>query len=525
MNKHATSRSILNARATAATGVVFTDGNLAARMVTTALFYRLQTDFPNFTRQEFSSLTAGQPAVARTEALVDKLERYQFLDPAVGHGVFISAYHRLLEEILPAPVTDCKNLIRAVDLDSRKIADCRSTLDFSPHLIQGDFLSTDLEPADIIVANPPYIRQELLAARYKKQIVQTARDDWPELKIPARADLYVHFLLHAASLLNHGGVLVFVIPNGWLDNDYGAPLRELFRRELQLLEISEASHRRDFQVEVNTVVLTASRRKPEAKHKIIIRSGDQTESVAQSTLASTDLGWYGSFFRCPVWLRRAMAANENLVPLNAVVAIKTGIITGNNRKYYSERSGSGKLQAIRTPREIRAISFVEADARFWIKPDADQFSLRRAPLLWPDLRGGRHFVVWNRDGLPFEHTFYGLEPHDSGQVEALALILNSSWVWLMVEIFGRKNLGGGAIRLVKSDLSRLPVPRMNVDFSGLGNGILRRPIENWRTELGKSDRQELDRAVFDHLGMGDFMEDCRELLAELIIQREEKSKS
>lgn len=73
---------------------------------------------------------------------------------------------------------------------------------------------------DIIVANPPYVRQELI------------RDQKPILKkrFPAIysgvADLYVYFYARAHELLRPGGVAAFISSNKWLRAGYGESLRQ-----------------------------------------------------------------------------------------------------------------------------------------------------------------------------------------------------------------------------------------------------------------------------------------------------------
>lgn len=74
---------------------------------------------------------------------------------------------------------------------------------------------------DVVVANPPYVRQELI------------RDQKPRLKrvygslYSGTADLYVYFYYRALQLLGSGGMLVFISSNKWFRAAYGAKLRDL----------------------------------------------------------------------------------------------------------------------------------------------------------------------------------------------------------------------------------------------------------------------------------------------------------
>lgn len=72
---------------------------------------------------------------------------------------------------------------------------------------------------DIVLANPPYVRQELI------------KDQKPAFKrvygnlYTGTADLYVYFYLRALQLLKPGGMLAFISSNKWLRAGYGEKLR------------------------------------------------------------------------------------------------------------------------------------------------------------------------------------------------------------------------------------------------------------------------------------------------------------
>ena len=74
---------------------------------------------------------------------------------------------------------------------------------------------------DIVVANPPYVRQELLDSAYKA----TLKKRYPEV-YTGTADLYVYFYARALHLLRQGGVASFITSNKWLRAGYGEGLRK-----------------------------------------------------------------------------------------------------------------------------------------------------------------------------------------------------------------------------------------------------------------------------------------------------------
>ncbi len=73
---------------------------------------------------------------------------------------------------------------------------------------------------DIVLANPPYVRQELLG-NYKEFL----KPIYPEV-YSGTADLYVYFYARAHQLLKNNGVSCFISSNKWLRTSYGEKLRQ-----------------------------------------------------------------------------------------------------------------------------------------------------------------------------------------------------------------------------------------------------------------------------------------------------------
>jgi hypothetical protein len=88
-------------------------------------------------------------------------------------------------------------------------------------LIRDDFLLSRIDGSfDVVVGNPPYVRQERIPAALLNEYRRRFRTLYD------RADLYVPFFERALDLLADGGVLGYICANRWLKNRYGGPLRE-----------------------------------------------------------------------------------------------------------------------------------------------------------------------------------------------------------------------------------------------------------------------------------------------------------
>lgn len=87
-------------------------------------------------------------------------------------------------------------------------------------LLHGDFLLVDLAaPFDLVIGNPPYVRQELIPSA----LLTEYRSRYST--IYDRADLYIPFIERSLSNLVPGGALGFICADRWMKNRYGGPLR------------------------------------------------------------------------------------------------------------------------------------------------------------------------------------------------------------------------------------------------------------------------------------------------------------
>lgn len=179
------------------------------------------------------------------------LQEIKLLEPSFGDGDFLfPAVDRLLQAwtvsgLSTRPLETLGNCIRAVELHrdtfNRTHAGliakltgagiaARTALSIADRwLLHGDFLLTPLPEAfDVVIGNPPYVRQEMipgvLLAEYRSRY-STMYD---------RADLYIAFIERSLSLLSKGGALGFICADRWMKNRYGGPLRAMVAREFHL---------------------------------------------------------------------------------------------------------------------------------------------------------------------------------------------------------------------------------------------------------------------------------------------------
>ncbi len=155
---------------------------------------------------------------------IDQTLALRICDPALGEGAFLLAVIDVLVDRLAALGLDRatarrrvgEHCIHGADIDARAVAVARAATAAGDHLRVGDALSLPWESFDVVVGNPPYIRQERIAD--KASLRGYAVFD-------GVADLYVYFVELAHRLARPGGRYCLVLPNKWLTVAYGRPLR------------------------------------------------------------------------------------------------------------------------------------------------------------------------------------------------------------------------------------------------------------------------------------------------------------
>jgi type I restriction-modification system DNA methylase subunit len=86
---------------------------------------------------------------------------------------------------------------------------------------------------DMVLANPPYVRQELI-----KDIKPKLKECFPDIYC-GTADLYCYFYARGFQLLRRGGMLVFISPNKWFRANYGKALRAHIADTCQVQSITD----------------------------------------------------------------------------------------------------------------------------------------------------------------------------------------------------------------------------------------------------------------------------------------------
>ncbi|WP_334032330.1 Eco57I restriction-modification methylase domain-containing protein [Burkholderia orbicola] len=468
------------------------------------------------------------------------LHKLTLLEPSFGDGDFLlPAIDRLLsawkaQGKTERPLETLGGCIRAVELHrdtfsrtytaiaarlaTAGIAARTASAIADGWLLHGDFLLTPLTAGfDVVIGNPPYVRQEVipavLLAEYRSRYT-TMYD---------RADLYIPFIERSLRLLTKGGALGFICADRWMKNRYGGPLRALVAEEFHLKVHVDMTDTPAFHTEVTaypaiTVItkekagVTRIAHRPEIDHATlanlaglltskklpkdteevrelagvtagsepwILESADQLAVVRRLERDFPAIEEVG----CKVGIGVATGADQAFIglfdtldveddrkePLVMTRDIMSGTVEWRGYGVINPFASEGGLVDLakypRLKRYLEARKDVIAarhcaknsPANWYRTIDRITPSLTKKPkLLVPDIKGESHIVY--EDGNLYPHHNLYFITSDEWDLRALQAVLLSAIARLFVATYSTK-MRGGFLRFQAQYLRRIRVPK------------------------------------------------------------------
>lgn len=139
------------------------------------------------------------------------------------------------------------------------ITDGYHIFDFRIHFAQV-FLEND--GFDIVIANPPYIRQEKLEKQLKEYLVKNYKS------MTGSSDIYVAFYEKGLELLRENGVLVYISSNKFLRAKYGKKLTQFLQKNCVVSSIVDFGDLPVFDATTYPCILTVKKTLPSKSNKL-----------------------------------------------------------------------------------------------------------------------------------------------------------------------------------------------------------------------------------------------------------------
>lgn len=207
----------------------------------------------------------------------DAIKTSSILDPCIGPNTFFKA--------LPEKISNC--YLKGIEIDENLIT--AETLNFyekpNRELSNGSFFNLPIdEKFDLIIQNPPYVRQELLANGVNSKSNIKSKISSNLAGIPSQSNLYIYFLLKAILHLKKDGIMVAVIYDSWLYSSFGNFLKESFLKLGYLENIYHFKKSAFDDAEVGATVIK------------FVKKNDSKKSISYYALTDlTDLKNYRNF--------------------------------------------------------------------------------------------------------------------------------------------------------------------------------------------------------------------------------------
>lgn len=546
------------------------------------------------------------------KSLEKKIEEVRILDPACGSGAFligavntlmgvyetVQAYKRMLDPGYDASGGSrrtlsvyldegrvrsmVRNNIFGIDRNRQSVEITRLSIflitatqterlpELGDNIVAGDSMTGEISPGvdrmrremkegfDIIIGNPPYIRQESMAAEYKDAIQITEGNSLNAGEMDRRMDLSGYFFLHSLDILRDGGMLGFIASESWMDLEMGAGLRQVVLDNSEIASIMRTAFPvfRDADVRTATTILRKNVRGGAGGQVALLTAATEDEVYASKFRNRKDAAQGG--LGAGSWLRsfegdmpRPVIGMTRMADIGTV---KRGITTGRNeffvisketartykigRKYLAPKLRDGQPSGpAGAPSEYLLCvgdSVEELEARKgaggvleYITESAGEVvtpkkGISREDVFLPELKTlskrrnwyslnldstceiiisrfvyDRVKVYRNSDGVYATDNFAYFSPVNSGHTGAILAYLASSWFALYMEKNGIV-AGRGALQFHICHFGEAPVP----DLGAMKEADVRDLGEAWSRYEGDGDQEELDRVVLGIMGFG-----------------------
>jgi tRNA1(Val) A37 N6-methylase TrmN6 len=186
------------------------------------------------------------------------------LDPACGDGALLVSIAEKINGSFDFELRgyetnidylfEAKNNLSQIVSEKQYKIELQDFIDFATPC-NNDLFSTNQnqEFTDIIIANPPYVRTQILGAEKSQQIAKT-------YNLKGKIDLYFPFLIGMTNALKKGGIMGVITSNRYLTTKSGAEIRKFLLENYDILEVIDLGDSKLFDAAVLPAILIGKKK-------------------------------------------------------------------------------------------------------------------------------------------------------------------------------------------------------------------------------------------------------------------------
>ena len=367
----------------------------------------------------------------------------------------------------------------------------------------------NIDKFDIVIGNPPYLesRNKSFTDEMKNNNLLATKNRWGELStyFSRGCDLLIYFFELSLYLLKENGINTFITQNAWLDTEYGKNFQTFLSKTTDILGIIDSDYKYFDSSDgpnINTII-TFFKNSPQKTDKLkFSRCKANFNSVSYPLTKmeqfSDDIATYKEYSLSDPKIQKLkwgllLYTDEHILnAINRIFEKGKYIESFKNVKFGQGLNLSKSLildkstiESFDIPQNAK-IPFLSKESTFNIS-EIDTFLInskfidtetknilknnnittyntesttKKPPIMtMPRGIGGKHFCAFNSINA---YTDSYVDVYDSNNVLSdenklnLWCYFNSSLCWLIREISGRKNLGGGMLKAEAVDLGYFP---------------------------------------------------------------------
>lgn len=386
---------------------------------------------------------------------------------------------------------------------------------------------------DIVIGNPPYLeaRNSIFTEEMKNNYQNDIIHNFPKYKhlLGKGMDLSLYFYVKGSKLISEDGFTCFVCTNSWLSTKYGISFQKFLLENNSNIILIDTDFKQFSTAAINTIISFVY---PSDKSSLTLKyyKNDFSDSNKKYCYTINDKELLSNYKWSILFNDKLNILLSILEKMSKGLTVdKVGLKYGQGLNGYKV-SDKGNIPFYH--KEKPNFSFNNFTNKI------DELKTKRTPPIFIMPRGiaYSHYCCFNKAKafsdsyveISGDENYSDVNKLDDKNLISIWLFYNSTLGWLLREITGRNNLGGGLLKAEAFDLQNIPCI-FDIDLKkgkALYKKIENINILNYNEEINTEHHKEIDNMIFDSINLNE--EERNYIISkfiEVIEQRKSKSKS